>query len=92
MSHFVYVVELKGDLKRDEAMQHLAKRGVPSRGYFSPVHTQPYIQEMFGYRKGLFPVAERVATKTIALPFHNNLATAEIEYVVSVLTQVLDEL
>ena len=92
MSHFVYVVELQGDLERDKAMQRLAERGVPSRGYFSPIHIQPYIQAMFGYRKGMFPAAERVATKTIALPFHNNLSTAQIEYVVSVLTQVLDEL
>jgi dTDP-4-amino-4,6-dideoxygalactose transaminase len=39
----------------------------------------------------MFPVTERAAKKTIALPFHNALAEAEAEYVVSTLVRALDE-
>jgi dTDP-4-amino-4,6-dideoxygalactose transaminase len=37
-------------------------------------------------------VTERVATRTIALPFYNTLTAEDAEYVVSALVQVLDEL
>lgn len=92
MSYFVYVIELQGDLERDEVMRGLEVRGVPSRGYFSPIHTQPYIQQMFGYRQGVFPVTERIARRTIALPFHNNLPLEDTEYVAEQLRSVLNEL
>jgi perosamine synthetase len=92
MSYFVYVVELQGELRRDEVMRGLASKGVPSRGYFSPIHLQPYMRKMVGNREWALPVTERVATRTIALPFYNTLTAEDAEYVVSALVQVLDEL
>jgi perosamine synthetase len=92
MSYFVYVVELQGDFERDAVMRGLEGRGVPSRGYFSPIHTQPYIKAMFSDQTGQFPVTERVARRTVALPFHNNLPADDIEYVVRQLKLVLDGL
>ncbi len=92
MSFFVYVVKLQGDFERDAVMKRLAEKGVPSRGYFAPIHTQPYMRETFGYSEGMFPVAEETAKRTVALPFHNTLPEADIEYVVSALAQTLDEM
>lgn len=92
MSRFVYVIEVQGDLERDAVMRGLAEKGVPSRGYFTPIHLQPYIREAYGYAEGAFPVTERAARRTIALPFHNNLPSEDIEYVVSALKKTLDEL
>ncbi len=92
MSHFVYVVELQGNFERDEVMRRLAEKGIPSRGYFSPIHTQPYIKEMFGYKEGMFPVTERVARRTLALPFYNRLPESDVEHIVKHLSGVLDEL
>jgi perosamine synthetase len=92
MSFFVYVVKLQGDFERDSVMERLAEKGVPSRGYFTPIHTQPYIREAFGYSEGMFPVTEETAKRTIALPFHNALLEADAEYVVSALVRTLDEL
>ncbi len=91
MSYFVYVVELQGELSRDEVIRGLAARGVPSRGYFSPIHLQPYIQKMIGYREWTLPVTEEVASKTVALPFYNALTAEDAEYVVSALVQVLQQ-
>jgi len=92
MSFFVYVVELQGNFERNEVMERLAEKGVPSRAYFAPIHTQPYMRKAFGYSEGMFPVTERAARKTIALPFYNTLPEADAEHVVSALVQTLDEL
>ncbi|MBD0327760.1 MAG: DegT/DnrJ/EryC1/StrS family aminotransferase, partial [Pyrinomonadaceae bacterium] len=92
MSFFVSVVELQEDFERDGVLTSLADKGVPSRGYFAPIHPQPYMREAFGYSEGMFPVTERAAIKTIALPFHNALPMTDVEYVVSSLVRTLDEL
>ena len=92
MSWFVYVVTLAADLDRDAVMRGLEQRGVPSRGYFSPVHLQPYIQERFGCREGSLPITERLARHTIALPFHNNLTEREVDRVATALEAVTAEL
>lgn len=92
MSWFVYVVTLAKGLHRDPVMKALEKKGIPSRGYFSPVHLQPYIRELLKIREGMLPVTESVAQRTIALPFHSNLSPAEIDIVVEALKECLASL
>jgi perosamine synthetase len=90
MSWFVYVVQFDPIVDRDRVMAHLDKRGIASRVYFRPIHLQPYYQKRFGFRKGDFPIAERVAASTLALPFHANLSQADIEAVVDALQSAVD--
>jgi perosamine synthetase len=89
MSWFVYVITLAEGLQRDAVIQALAAQGVPSRGYFAPIHTQPYIRATFGDLAGTLPVTEAIAPRTIALPFHNHLTPAEIDTVVTALKNAL---
>ena len=83
MSWFVYVVTLSEGLERNAVMKGMAEKGIPTRGYFSPMHLQPYIRDMLGTHEGMLPVTESVAKRTIALPFHNKLTEQEIDYVIS---------
>lgn len=85
MSWFVYVVTLEEGLDRDPVMKLMEADGIPTRGYFSPIHLQPYIRERFGYRGGELPVTESVARRTMALPFHNKLTVEEVDIVVDAL-------
>jgi len=94
ISWFVYVITLaegapgKG-MQRDGVIAKLAEQGVPARGYFAPIHTQPYIKQRFGDLSGTLPVTEAIAQRTIALPFHNNLTEAEVDTVVQALKRSL---
>lgn len=87
MSWFVYTITLSEGLNRDQVMQAMMGEGIPTRGYFSPVHLQSYIRKRLGTHEGMLPVTESVAQRTIALPFHGNLSEAEVEQVVKVLTK-----
>jgi perosamine synthetase len=86
---FVYVVRLRADIDRDRLIGRLAEVGVPSRPYFAPIHLQPFYREMFGFRPGDFPVTERVAASTLALPFSSRLADEEVKYVVDALVEAV---
>jgi perosamine synthetase len=83
---FVYVVRLAPGLDRDEVIRKLDERGIPARPYFSPLHLQPFYRSAFGFRPGAFPVTERVARSTLALPFSSRLTESEVDRVCSELT------
>jgi perosamine synthetase len=89
MSWFVYVLTLQEGMNRDVIIQSMEDEGVPARGYFLPVHQQKYIREMFGNLDGTLPVTGSIATRTLALPFHNNLTSEEVDTVVEVLKHVV---
>jgi dTDP-4-amino-4,6-dideoxygalactose transaminase len=78
---FVYVVRVDPAVDRDRLMDRLAERGIPARPYFSPIHLQPLYRERFGFAPGDFPVTERVAHSTLALPFSSLLTDGQVDQV-----------
>jgi perosamine synthetase len=81
LSWFVFIIRLQPTISRDRLIAHLEKSGIPSRVYFTPIHLQLFYRERFGFREGDFPVTERVAASTLALPFHGNLSNGDMERV-----------
>ena len=88
-SWFVYVVTLPAGADREAVIASLDERGVQTARYLPCIHLQPYMQERFGYRVGLCPVAEDVATRTLALPFHARLDEDDQTYVADALRDAL---
>ncbi len=82
MSWFVYVIRLKRGIDRDRVIKFLREEGIECKPYFTPIHLQPFYVDMFGYKRGDFPITEDVSSRTIALPFFNNLKEEQIDYVV----------
>jgi perosamine synthetase len=74
---------------RGIVIKKMAQRGIACSNYFPPIHLQPFYRKMFGLKPGNFPVTEKVAERTIALPFYNNLQLDNIEYAVSSLKTML---
>ncbi|HSL93983.1 MAG TPA: DegT/DnrJ/EryC1/StrS family aminotransferase, partial [Bacillota bacterium] len=81
MSWFVYVIRFDPRIDRDAVMIWLNEQGVQCRPYFTPIHLQPFYRNEFGYREGDFPVTEKVASSTLALPFFNRISNEEMSYV-----------
>lgn len=81
MSWFVYVVRLDERIDRMALMTDLAADGIPTRPYFVPIHLQPFYRQRFAYRPGDFPVTERIALTTLALPFFTDMTEAQVDEV-----------
>jgi perosamine synthetase len=88
---FVYVIRLAPEVDRDRLIGQLAERGVPGRPYFSPIHLQPFYRERFGYAPGDFPVTERVAASTLAIPFGSRLTDEQVDRVCDALVASVAE-
>jgi perosamine synthetase len=69
----------------------MAQMGVACSNYFPPIHLQPLYRKMFGFKPGDFPVTEKVAERTVSLPFYNNLQLDDIGYAVSSLKAILKQ-
>lgn len=89
MSWFVYVIQLDPAIDRQRLMEELAALGIPTRPYFVPIHLQPYYRQRFGYQPGDFPVTERVAATTLALPFFTDMTEVQVDFVCDRLTSLI---
>jgi len=78
VSWFVYVIRVDESIDRDRLAQVLKEEGVPVRPYFSPIHLQPYMVKMFGYRRGDFPITEDLGDRSLALPFSSRMTEEEV--------------
>lgn len=90
---FVKLPKVKGDQKqvyyvfnilvenRDGLAEYLKNNEIGYSIYYPmPLHMQKCF-EYLGYKKGDFPIAERVSEKIIALPIYPEITTEEVEFV-----------
>ncbi|MGH3133535.1 MAG: DegT/DnrJ/EryC1/StrS family aminotransferase [Gaiellaceae bacterium] len=89
-SWFVYVVALPRRTDREAVIELLERRGVQTARYLPCIHLQPYLQQRYGFRVGLCPVAEELSSRTLALPFHARLEEDDQAFVVDSLRAALD--
>jgi perosamine synthetase len=89
-SWFVYVVQLPEGADRAGVIDSLASEGVASKAYLPAIHLMPPYRERFGFGGGEFPVAERVAARSLALPFFGSLGDEQIERVCTALGSALE--
>lgn len=80
-NHEVYYVYNILVPKRDELAQYLSENEIGYSIYYPlPLHLQKCFSYL-GYKKGDFPVAERICEQIIALPMYPELTEDEIEFV-----------
>jgi perosamine synthetase len=84
-SWFVYVVKLDPALDRQRVMDELRAQGVATAEYVPCIHLQPYMRERCGFGEGMYPVAEDVSSRTLALPFFTQIEPEDQERVAEVL-------
>ena len=86
---FVFVVQLPARVDRDGAVLALRERGVQSKPYLPAIHLMSFYRERFGHRPGEFPVCERVAAASLALPFFPQMTEEQVARVAEAVSGLL---
>ncbi len=68
--------------KRDKILSLLQDKGIGVAVNYRAVHLLKYYRKTFGYKKGTFPVAEKIGDSTITLPLYPKLTNKEVDYVI----------
>ncbi len=76
---FTIIVDPK---KRDAIRAALRAAGVFADIHYNPVHLEPYYKKL-GYKKGMYPHAEKIGFGTITLPLYTRMKKEEQEYVIA---------
>jgi len=89
-SYYAYIVKLTDEapIGRDTLMKKLKEKGIETSVLYHPVHLQPFYVKLFGYKRGVLPVAEELGEKSIALPLHNGMKAKEVTSIVSAIKEI----
>ena len=69
-------------IDRPTLMMELREAGIGSGWHFPALHVQSWYAEKYGYTRGMFPVAESIADRTLSLPFSAGLTDSEVDRVI----------
>jgi dTDP-4-amino-4,6-dideoxygalactose transaminase len=88
-SWFVFCVQLPEGSDRDAVIKSLASEEIDSKAYLPCIHLLPPYRERFGFKGGEFPIAERVAERSLALPFFTSMTESQVDRVCTALGEAL---
>lgn len=89
-SWFVYVIRITNG-KKDKVMKYLINKGIETKNYLPPIHLQSFMKKWFGYKIGDYPITEKVASETLALPLFIGLKESDIKLVSQTLQNALSQ-
>lgn len=88
----LYVIKLnleKLGISRNQFIEKLKKKNIGTSVHFIPLHLMPFYQKKFGYKKGDFPIAEKVFKKIVSLPIYSQLTINQLKYVIKCVKEIL---
>ena len=79
----LYEFRLKNKNLRNKLVNFLIKNKIDAKIHYPvPMHLQP-AAKIYGYTKGDFPIAEKIANSTISLPVHEFIKDKDISHMLS---------
>ncbi|MGH7004342.1 MAG: DegT/DnrJ/EryC1/StrS family aminotransferase, partial [Alphaproteobacteria bacterium] len=77
------------DGHRDRIIEQLKAERIGAVVNYRPIHLMSYFRERFGYRPGMYPIAEGIGEHTISLPFYPGMSEQQVDIVVDALQRIM---
>jgi aminotransferase EvaB len=76
----IYCLQVKN---RNKLAKFLTSRGIDAKIHYPiPMHLQKPSKKKYGYKKGDFPISEKLSNTTISLPVHEFIKKKELNYMI----------
>ncbi len=85
----IHVDARKLGMDRDGLVAALWKRNIGTSVHFIPLHLQPFYQKQFGYRKGDFPVSEKIYAGILSLPLFPRMTLRDVDDVAAAIRDAI---
>jgi dTDP-4-amino-4,6-dideoxygalactose transaminase len=77
--------------KRDSILWRLQEKGIGVAVNYRAIHLLTFYTQRYGYKRGIFPIAERIGDSTITLPLYPGLTDEEVSYVIQITKEVTEQ-
>ncbi|MFX1537423.1 MAG: DegT/DnrJ/EryC1/StrS family aminotransferase, partial [Promethearchaeota archaeon] len=81
----LYVIRVLADsfgINRDRLFEKLSKEGIGLSLHYTPLHLLSFYKSKYGYKKGDFPVAERLYNEILSLPVYPQISEEQLDFVI----------
>lgn len=75
-------------LRRDDFIIEMDKQAIGTSVHYIPLHTHPFYRKRFGYKKGDFPVAEKISDNIVSIPLFTKMQKKDINRVIAVIKTI----
>lgn len=86
---YTVLVDAESGWTRDALRGALQDEGIATSVHFRAVHLHSYYAERFGFRRGMFPVAEDVSDRTLSLPLSAAMTDEQVDRVAGTVRRTL---
>lgn len=87
-SYHLYPIRLI-NYNRNEFIKKMADNGIGTSVHFIPLHLMPFYKTKYGYKKGDFPITEKVFEDIVSLPIYPQLTENQLDYIVQSAKEIL---
>lgn len=88
--HAYHMIVLWVDPERRDAIRDaLFEKEIQTSVHYNPIHLEPYYKQKFGFKEGMFPVAEKLGYGSITLPMHTQMTDEQQEFVITNLLEIV---
>lgn len=89
--YHLYEFRLKNIKLRDQLIKYLKENKIDAKIHYPvPMHLQP-ASKNYKYKKGDFPIAEKIANSTISLPVHEFVRDKDLDYMINKIKSFFNE-
>ena len=78
----------KLNIDRNKFIEALKAEKIGASVHFIPLHLHPFYQKEYGYKKGDFPVAEKIYSKLITIPLFHGMSIEDADSVVDAIEKI----
>ncbi len=69
-------------ISRDQFMLSMQRKGIGTSVHYIPIHLHSYYRRAFGYKKGQFPISEKIGNGIVSLPIYTKMTEADVDRVI----------
>jgi perosamine synthetase len=86
----LYTIRISDSKTRDKLHEHLTRKKIFSRVYFSPIHLTQFYKERFPTDSWVLPVTEKISQQVLTIPLYPNMTSEEKEYLVDSISEFFE--
>ena len=88
--YVIQIDEEKIGLNRDKLRELLMNKGIETAIHYpKPIPLQPIYRELFNYKEGMFPIAEKISKRILSLPVNPFLKIKDLDYIANTIEKIL---